>query len=60
MMIDEFCTREKTDLEYSIPKLLLQRFKTIANLTKPRDSTSRMNYSSPFSLTSFAYVMLRL
>ena len=32
----------------------------LANLTKPRDSTSRMNYGSPFSLTSFAYVMLRL
>ena len=43
-MHDGFCTHEKADKEYSTPKLLLQRFKTIANHTKPRDRISKIKY----------------
>ena len=43
-MHDGFCTHEKTDWEYSTPKLLLQRFKTIANQTKPRDNFQNKVY----------------
>ena len=43
-MHDEFFTHEKTDWEYSTPKLLLQRFKTIANRTKTRDRIFKMKY----------------